>query len=171
MPASPCIAIHMFSLHRPLLIRDANMQVDLTLPPHELKRRYPMFPGIPAAQDVTLQAGECLYLPAGWFHEVTSYSTGAGEAHMAVNYWFHPPDNLDAPASAHGLHPYVSDFWPSLWNERVRRHGWGGELLVAERDADCKAPAAAVAAVAENRALQQRAPEVAHATRQRKRQR
>jgi len=52
---------------------------------------------------------------AGWFHEVTSYGTPTLKAaaskkraapssatpgvvapcHMAFNYWFHPPDNLD----------------------------------------------------------------------------
>ena len=52
---------------------------------------------------VTLKAGQMLYLPAGWFHEV--HSSGC---HMAFNYWMHPPDNpscFDAP--------YQSDFWES----------------------------------------------------------
>ena len=42
----------------------------------------------------------------GWFHEVTSFPLSSGEVgpetseagrggHQAVNYWFHPPDNLD----------------------------------------------------------------------------
>lgn len=37
--------------------------------------------------EVTLEAGNMLYLPCGWFHEVTS----VGE-HCALNFWFHPPD-------------------------------------------------------------------------------
>ena len=43
---------------------------------------------------VHLQAGQTLYLPAGWFHEVSSKSSSESNYHMALNYWFHPPDNL-----------------------------------------------------------------------------
>lgn len=42
---------------------------------------------------IEIKAGEMLYLPASWWHEVTS--TGTEEPHMAFNYWFHPPDALD----------------------------------------------------------------------------
>ncbi|KAH3900383.1 uncharacterized protein SCDLUD_003360 [Saccharomycodes ludwigii] len=38
--------------------------------------------------EVTLKPGELLYLPTGWFHEVTSF----GDIHIAVNYWFFPPN-------------------------------------------------------------------------------
>ena len=51
---------------------------------------------------VELNAGDMLYLPTSWWHEVTSFSEGdetkdeKGHAiHMALNYWFHPPDQLD----------------------------------------------------------------------------
>ncbi|PWN20635.1 hypothetical protein BCV69DRAFT_282855 [Microstroma glucosiphilum] len=56
---------------------------------------------------VDLLPGQMLYLPASWWHEVTSEahaptgkeSNGTSEAaeanvHMALNWWFHPPDNL-----------------------------------------------------------------------------
>lgn len=52
--------------------------VQLDLPQAELRRRFPRFPGLAAAAVVVLQAGDMLYLPAGWFHEVTSYG-GPGE--------------------------------------------------------------------------------------------
>lgn len=48
----------------------------------------------------TLRAGDMLYLPCGWFHEVQSTSEiveiGGQEyrAHIALNYWYAPPDNL-----------------------------------------------------------------------------
>ncbi|KAI0753820.1 cupin-like domain-containing protein [Fomes fomentarius] len=49
---------------------------------------------------VELSAGEMLYLPASWWHEVTSTSSGnakaGGDLHMAFNYWFYPPDALDS---------------------------------------------------------------------------
>lgn len=48
-------------------------------------------PGCPQPLVVDLEPGQMLYLPASWFHEVTS--TGAKDApHMALNYWMHPPD-------------------------------------------------------------------------------
>ena len=64
-----------------------------------------------------------LYLPAGWFHEVTSSSAAdegnTGEVaeedkvgHLAFNYWFHPPDRLEADK------PYSSDFWQKDYDRR-----------------------------------------------------
>ncbi|SJM84279.1 uncharacterized protein ZBIST_1560 [Zygosaccharomyces bailii] len=41
-----------------------------------------------------LKPGDMLYLPTGWFHEVTSFGDNdpdAGGVHVAVNYWFTPP--------------------------------------------------------------------------------
>ena len=42
-----------------------------------------------SAMEFTVKAGEALYLPTGWFHDVSSRD--AGEGHVAFNYWFHPP--------------------------------------------------------------------------------
>eukprot|EP00983_Pelagomonas_calceolata_P004558 148124-Pelagomonas_calceolata.AAC.9 len=106
--------------------------IDLSLPDEQLKAAFPGFPGKAAAMEVTLKAGQMLYLPAGtvlcWFHEVTSFSpqlrkkgkgsksaaaTGAPDAacgHMAVNLWFHPPDNLKARGSVGVARPYKSDY-------------------------------------------------------------
>jgi hypothetical protein len=70
------------------------LQVDLTLPEAEIQRRFPLFPGVEAAVEVTLEPGQCLYLPASWFHEVTSFGSSGTCMHVAVNYWFHPPDRL-----------------------------------------------------------------------------
>jgi hypothetical protein len=42
---------------------------------------------------VDLEAGQCLYIPAGWFHFVTS-SCESKNPHLALNYWYHPPDQL-----------------------------------------------------------------------------
>ena len=42
---------------------------------------------------VRLSAPSLLYLPAGWFHEVFSESSGSG-GHLALNYWLRPPDVL-----------------------------------------------------------------------------
>ena len=60
---------------------------------------------------VTLEKGDVLFLPAGFFHCVTSFSPddrdsekadakktkkAMSSAHMAINYWYHPPDRLDS---------------------------------------------------------------------------
>ena len=68
----------------------------------------------PRSYQVTLTAGQMLFIPAGWFHEVRS--TGGGRSgHLALNYWFHPPDGIDFNK------PYLSDFWPNDWRKRDRK--------------------------------------------------
>jgi len=56
--------------------------------------------------EVTLQAGDCLYLPAGWLHCVTSTRDDKESLHAALNYWFYAPDNLESFAN-----PYRHDDW------------------------------------------------------------
>jgi hypothetical protein len=58
----------------------------------------------------TLEAGDLLYLPASWFHEVTSYSSPE-EVHMALNFWFHPPTTTDFKQ------PYEDPYWASQWKQ------------------------------------------------------
>jgi hypothetical protein len=87
--------------------------------------------GIPYAE-VFLEAGDLLYLPAGWFHEVTSYSNSnssgtsttskdekkdAATHHMAFNYWFHPPSS--ASTTDNFENPYPSRFWKDDWEQRM----------------------------------------------------
>lgn len=66
---------------------------------------------------VYVSPGECLYLPTGWMHEVTSYNLNpmkTGEekeekmdkGHLALNYWFHPPDRT---SQAKGVPKKVND--------------------------------------------------------------
>ncbi|KAI0071519.1 Clavaminate synthase-like protein [Panus rudis PR-1116 ss-1] len=73
------------------------------VPPPSLSPSSPttFFPNLRKASKpyvVELNAGEMLYLPASWWHEVTSFSSPAGEngkdpdVHMAFNYWFYPPN-------------------------------------------------------------------------------
>lgn len=55
------------------------------------------FPGPERSTRVEVCAGDALYLPAGWFHEVESYGAARGDGagmHLAVNWWFFPPTNL-----------------------------------------------------------------------------
>lgn len=84
--------------------------------PHD----FPLFSQAKAAF-CTLKAGDMLYLPASWFHEVTSVSSINDHAraqaqdkslngHLALNYWFHPPDGTSFQQ------PYSSSFWTDDWN-------------------------------------------------------
>ena len=75
-----------------------------------LKESYPNFLDATAAY-CTVQEGDILYLPASWFHEVTSYG-GQKDGHLAMNYWFHPPDGESFE------HPYSTDFWPNDYKDR-----------------------------------------------------
>lgn len=64
----------------------------------KLAQDFPDFARCPTCE-IELRAGQCLYLPTGWFHEVVSLSK-RNEVHIAVNFWYSPPDNLasfDAP--------------------------------------------------------------------------
>jgi len=51
--------------------------------------------------DVEINEGEILFLPASWFHKVSSY----GGAHLAFNIWLHPPNGKNFEK------PYLSDYW------------------------------------------------------------
>jgi len=88
-------------------------RVDTSLDADELNRLYPLYVEARdrAAVTVTLKAGEMLYMPAGWFHEVKSQGP-APLGHMAVNYWFHPPDGSSYEK------PYTSEFWENDWKSR-----------------------------------------------------
>lgn len=62
-----------------------------------------------------VKAGDMLYLPASWFHEVTSFGSGK-DGHLAMNYWFHPPD-----AENCFVKPYSTDFWTNDFKQRFPR--------------------------------------------------
>ena len=59
---------------------------------------------------VDLKPGEMLYLPTGWFHEVTSYGNNDKSdknVHVAANYWFIPPIGQSRQRV------YLDDYWPN----------------------------------------------------------
>ena len=73
-------------------------------------------PVLQTCSHVGCHAGQMLYLPAGWFHEVTSFSSKESSTHLAINYWFHPPDNLQA-GEAGFTKPYRSGYWASVYTD------------------------------------------------------
>ncbi len=71
----------------------------------DIEKKFPLYASSRSrALEIEINAGEMLYLPAGWWHDVYSFD-GKDAGHMAFNYWFHPPDQDDVE------HPYTSDFW------------------------------------------------------------
>ena len=89
-------------------------RVDTSLPYDILIKEYPKYVDVISrgvTRTVELHAGEMLYIPAGWFHEVKSIGE-APYGHMAFNYWFHPPDTSDYER------PYSNEFWKLDWEKR-----------------------------------------------------
>ncbi|GKZ00754.1 hypothetical protein MPSEU_001027200 [Mayamaea pseudoterrestris] len=87
---------------------DSFSAIDPTLPKRTLQRDFPAFT---TAKEciVELQAGEALYIPASWFHCVTSSPGKEEPLHMAINYWYHPPDKLDTFQC-----PYMHAIWKAI---------------------------------------------------------
>ena len=71
------------------------------------KANFPKFHEIKdSSAQVTLEDGDLLYLPAGWFHEVTSFGDDEkNNVHVALNYWFVPPDGESISR------PYTDSVW------------------------------------------------------------
>ncbi|KAK6205486.1 cupin-like domain-containing protein [Scheffersomyces amazonensis] len=73
------------------------------------------FPGFLSLNkyEVSLTPGDMLYLPAGWFHEVSSFgessSNDKSNIHIALNYWFMPPTTSSFEQC------YEDDYWPEDW--------------------------------------------------------
>lgn len=66
--------------------------------------------------EVWLNPGEMLYLPAGWFHEVSSFGSdnnkdNIGGAHIAINYWFIPPNTTNFDNC------YEDSYWKEDWEK------------------------------------------------------
>ncbi|RLN93523.1 hypothetical protein BBJ28_00020704 [Nothophytophthora sp. Chile5] len=72
-----------------------------------------------------LEVGDMLFLPASWFHEVESFGSAKGNGHLALNYWYHPPDQL-SPENFRS--PYSSPFWPRDWEQRFASNGESSEV-------------------------------------------
>lgn len=102
---------------------DSFSRIDPSMPATYLRQHFPNFPGFHNAFECEIQEGQMLYLPAGWFHEVTSFSgpstKESTQTHLALNYWMYPPDEL----SFEGFNrPYSSEYWPDMWASRELRY-------------------------------------------------
>lgn len=92
------------------------------------KKEFPNILKATSRTEVWVEAGQMLYLPAGWFHEVTSFSTGESEdssTHIALNFWFHPPTTQEFEQ------PYEDGYWEHWWKGRLEHHS---SVAVVEPD-------------------------------------
>ena len=82
------------------------------------------FPRFNKAKEVVCQVkeGQMLYLPASWFHEVTSFTEGE-RAHCAMNYWVYPPHIEEGTYTS----PYEDNFWHDKWKHYLQRKNEGKE--------------------------------------------
>lgn len=67
--------------------------------------------------EVSLQPGDMLYLPAGWFHEVTSFGGSNGSQHVAINWWFVPP-------TGNASQPYDDEYWNEDFQATMAALDW-----------------------------------------------
>jgi hypothetical protein len=92
----------------------SNVTPGVLLDEDQLKEKFPRMKSATAAH-CDLAFGDILYLPASWWHEVTSFGREGNQGHLAMNYWFHPPDSNDF------ANPYSTAFWPNDYNLRYAK--------------------------------------------------
>lgn len=97
----------------------------------------------------SLTAGDLLYLPASWFHEVISRGGSESDGHLALNLWMAPPHTLGTFTQ-----PYEDDFWQKKYVARFAAaraahprqkkrpiHEQGGDRnLVSSQETSTKGP-------------------------------
>ena len=81
---------------------------------------------------VRLRAPAMLYLPASWMHEVFSETDelAADKGHLALNFWFIPPDRLEGEA---GEDAGEDAFARSYTEHRLWAHRWERQREQLER--------------------------------------
>jgi len=72
----------------------SKIDVETLEKPQRIADKFPKFADCREIQ-LTLGPGQTLFVPCGWFHEVTSGSERKESNHTALNYWYHPPDVMD----------------------------------------------------------------------------
>ncbi|GAV53705.1 hypothetical protein ZYGR_0AK02070 [Zygosaccharomyces rouxii] len=97
---------------------------DETLRDKIIKASKEIWPLFQSARRLTveLEPGEMLYLPAGWFHEVTSFgdSSKSSDVHIAVNYWFVPPTGHQVE----NVYDHKDVYWPKDFELTKKALAW-----------------------------------------------
>lgn len=77
--------------------------------------------------EVFMKPGDMLYLPAGWFHEVTSFGDEANPQHVALNWWFVPPTGTSSQ-------PYEDAYWAEDFQATLAALEWAKTEHVNENE-------------------------------------
>lgn len=75
--------------------------------------------------EIWLNPGEMLYLPAGWFHEVTSFGDSDKPQHVALNWWFVPP-------TGPSTQPYEDGYWTTDFEATKAALEWVKEIRLEQ---------------------------------------
>jgi hypothetical protein len=73
-----------------------------------IKQEFPDWAASSEGTEVRLEEGDLFYLPAGWFHEVTSTCGKSSPVHIAINHWFDPGSIRQASTMEQ---PQPTDSW------------------------------------------------------------
>ena len=116
--------------------RRASDSSDAPLPPNFSTLSTATLPASIPCTTVRLRAPAMLYLPASWFHEVFSEThEGAAErGHLALNFWFLPPDRLAGSACADDVGE--SAFARSYTEHHLWSHRWERQREQLQRIAE-----------------------------------
>ncbi len=88
---------------------DGYSEVDISDLDYE---QFPKFREVPVTE-ITISAGEIMYIPGGWWHAVQ-----APESNISINKWWGPPEyvekNRQHLLDPNGMAPYVYDITPKM---------------------------------------------------------
>jgi hypothetical protein len=85
----------------------------------EVQSRFPLFSKA-KLYTFELNAGDCLFLPQGWFHEVESIGDEDGDIHMALNHWFWPTVRGERRQMPYGKD--AGAFFEAAYKKLVKKH-------------------------------------------------
>jgi len=85
----------------------------------EVQSRFPLFSKA-KLYIFELHAGDCLFLPQGWFHEVESLGDEEGDIHLALNHWFYPPVHGEKREMPYGKE--AGAFFEAAFKKLVKKH-------------------------------------------------
>ncbi|KIV95811.1 hypothetical protein PV10_03417 [Exophiala mesophila] len=102
--------------------------IDPSLPRSTLEQLYPYYRHA-RPETVTVEAGEMLYLPAGWFHHVRQqcgqWDDGSRAPCVAVNYWF----DMDYEGERYAFHQLITKLVDEVRNSSSQDLRPGGTEL------------------------------------------
>jgi hypothetical protein len=85
--------------------------------------RFPLFSQVPM-MEATLEAGDAVFIPRGWWHEFTTFPDPA----VSFNWWFSLPDHLDHLQLAARHRPTMLALYSERYEKLCCRCSGGGAV-------------------------------------------